>query len=425
MPEQNRSAPLKTYFAFGTGKDLISKDQSRAQKLKHRGHPHESEQSSDNNLSTKVEHNHNCHERNAHTHVSVDTPPGVDTTDANIIHIVSGIIGGGNQTCGLLVDAGSSWVWIDSHNYSAGQKGPEKKSKSVDYAVCGLTGTEYNDFVKLPSGEPMLQRSIGVAENFTQFRTKLPEEVRNVKGILGIGPSYLLAAPRLSTAYIQERKSTKIRISISFEENGRDGLLTYSEPDESRYSGDITYVDITRKEPSLEYWGIDLGLAYGHDVSLTSIKTGIIDPGTALLLFRKEAYDQYKQEIGATEDSETGLLVIQESQRGKLKSLFFTIGEANFELTAQAQILPSSIQATIGVQSDKIYLIVGQLDSQTTQDDESRAQQHADVILGFTWLRWFCTVFVTRPDDIVDVDGNRTTGKYVRHIQVGIANRKF
>ena len=52
-------------------------------------------------------------------------------------------------------------------------------------------------------------------------------------------------------------------------------------------------------------------------------------------------------------DSATGLLTLSSAQFARLQSLFFTIGGTTFEFTANAQIWPRALNATIGGEEGK------------------------------------------------------------------------
>lgn len=64
-------------------------------------------------------------------------------------------------------------------------------------------------------------------------------------------------------------------------------------------------------------------------------------------------------------DNATGLLALNADQYANLKPLSFFIGDACYELTPNAQIWPRSLNTAIGGNASAIYLIVGDLGSQT------------------------------------------------------------
>ena len=62
-------------------------------------------------------------------------------------------------------------------------------------------------------------------------------------------------------------------------------------------------------------------------------------------------------------DDANGMLTITSDQYDKLSSLYFNIGGVSYELTPNAQIWPRSLNTDIGGSADAIYLIVGDIGS--------------------------------------------------------------
>jgi cathepsin E len=144
---------------------------------------------------------------------------------------------------------------------------------------------------------------------------------------------------------------------------------------------------------------MDTSISYGTGgTSILPVTAGIIDSGTSLILLATDAYTAYKQATGAIEDANTGLLTITSDQFGALQSLFFTIYSETFEITANAQIFPRSLNSQIGGDSGKIYLIIGNLGSPTGSG--------MDFILGKAFLERFYVVFDT---------ANAQIGKSILH----------
>lgn len=100
--------------------------------------------------------------------------------------------------------------------------------------------------------------------------------------------------------------------------------------------------------------------------------------GTTLTLIASDAYSAYKNATGATLDYNTGFLSITSAQYSKLKNLDFKIGGKMFTLNANAQIWPRSLNSAINGESDKIYLIIS--------DVGSNSGSGLDFVMGFTWL---------------------------------------
>ena len=104
-------------------------------------------------------------------------------------------------------------------------------------------------------------------------------------------------------------------------------------------------------------------------------------------LFHVDAFDRYRRATGAVLDPTTKLLRITPVQYANLESLFFTIGDRTFELTANAQIWPRALNEYIGRERGRIYLIVN--------DIGSIVGAGLDFINGYTFLERFYSVFDT------------------------------
>lgn len=82
-----------------------------------------------------------------------------------------------------------------------------------------------------------------------------------------------------------------------------------------------------------------------------------------------------------------GLLKITSAQYSALQNLNFQIGSETYSLTPNAQIWPRALNILIGGTSGTIYLIVG--------DIGSNSGEGLDFVNGFTFLERFYSVFDT------------------------------
>ena len=173
---------------------------------------------------------------------------------------------------------------------------------------------------------------------------------------------------------------TQDQVAVSFEPTSSpeivNGELTFGGTDNTKFENQITFIPITKTSPASSFWGIDQTVAYGNKTIL-STTAGIVDTGTTLLLLASDAFKAYEKATGGKLDNTTGLLTITEEQFDNLQSLFFNIGGTTFELTANAQIWPRSLNSTIGGQDGKIYLV--------TADMGSLSGQGLDFIDGFAF----------------------------------------
>jgi saccharopepsin len=98
--------------------------------------------------------------------------------------------------------------------------------------------------------------------------------------------------------------------------------------------------------------------------------------------------------------------MLDSTQYEKLKPLVFTIGGRDFILTPNAQIWPRALNERINGDSDKIYLVVGDVcflvfphhfclhpQIQQTWQLADSGGNGFDFINGYTWLQRFYTVF--------------------------------
>jgi cathepsin E len=102
---------------------------------------------------------------------------------------------------------------------------------------------------------------------------------------------------------------------------------------------------------------------------------------------RADVLENYISVIGAILDSSTGFYTITLAQYNSLQPLDFIIGGSTFQLTANAQIWPRSLNSQIGGTDDVIYLAIHTLPNPSGQG--------LDCVLGFAFLERFYSVFDT------------------------------
>lgn len=90
---------------------------------------------------------------------------------------------------------------------------------------------------------------------------------------------------------------------------------------------------------------------------------------------------------GAVYDEQTGLLRIAEAQYENLQSLFFNIGGSQYELNANAQIWPRTLNSVVGGDRNSIYLVVFDL--------EPLLSINLGFIAGMAFLERYYSVFDT------------------------------
>ncbi|TFK52338.1 acid protease [Heliocybe sulcata] len=389
----NSSLPFTARLKGGHARDIVARDQARAQKFLAGLHPHGPVAFHEARRRRRHHHGHHGQALSDMSAAAGGTGKSIDVTDAAVEYSTSVGVGTPPTQYNLLIDTGSSNTWLGAGKKYAPTSSSHSTGKSVtvSYGTGSFTGTEYTDTVTLAPSLVIQNQSIGVASSTQDFS--------DVDGILGIGPVDLTEGTVSGNApvptvtdnlYAQGTIATE-SISISFSPStGTDvanGEMTFGGVDDSKVAGDITYVPITSTAPASQYWGIDQDLTYGEGTSLLSGAPGIVDTGTTLLLIATDAFQAYQKATGATMDQSTGLLSLTESQFDKLQSLYFNIGGTTFELTPNAQIWPRSLNSSIGGQEGKIYLVLSDLGSNSGSG--------LDFIDGFAFLQRFYSVFDT------------------------------
>jgi cathepsin E len=312
-----------------------------------------------------------------------------------VTYIASVGVGSPATTFNLLIDTGSSNTWVGATTaYKKTSTSTQTSNKvSVTYGSGSFSGTEFTDQVTIAPGLTIPKQSIGVASTSTGFQ--------GVDGILGIGPVDLTLdtlspatnspIPTVTDNLFSSGVISTNSIGISFNptnsENALNGEITWGGTDSSKLTGAITFTPITGTSPASEFWGINQSIRFGTSTSILATTAGIVDTGTTLVLIATNAFTKYKTATGGVLDNATGLLKISSTQFANLQSLFFLIGGTNFELTANAQIWPRTLNPDIGGVAGNIYLVVADLGTNSGEG--------LDFINGFAFLERFYSVFDT------------------------------
>ncbi|KAH9979466.1 acid protease [Lactifluus volemus] len=333
---------------------------------------------------------------------SPGTVVSVGVTNVGVTYEVS--VGVGNPqpiVNTLVIDTGSSITWLGAGKPYVKTKSSMQTSNNVfqqygSRSGAEFYGTEFIDTVTIAPGLVIPSQSIGVASKLVGF------EGLSFDGILGIGPVDLTLGalspavkstiPTIVDNLFSQGTITSNIFSVSFEPTTttspvKNGELTFGGTDQSKYTGNITYIPITATSPSNEYWGIDQSIRYGTSTTILTKTAGIVDTGTLVTLIATDAFNRYRAATGAVLDSTTGLLRITPAQYSNLKSLFFTTGGTTFELTPNAQIWPRTLNEFIHGTSQYIYLIIG--------DIGAPSGRGFDFVNGYTFLERFYAVFDT------------------------------
>jgi cathepsin D len=117
------------------------------------------------------------------------------------------------------------------------------------------------------------------------------------------------------------------------------GEITFGGIDESRYSGDITYVPLV----SETYWAFkmdDLKVA-GESMGVCTNCNAIADTGTSLIAGPKDAITKINNKIGATTGA-TGQATVDCSQLSSMPDVDFVLNGKSFKLSPQQYVLQVS-----------------------------------------------------------------------------------
>ncbi|KAG2078728.1 aspartic peptidase A1 [Suillus decipiens] len=307
-------------------------------------------------------------------------------------------IGNPPRRYSLLLDSGSANTWVGGTRYV------ETKTSFrtgypvwVTYGDGYFKGIEYLDSITVGPGLTVVLQSIGVASE--------SQGLYGFDGVLGIGPVALTLdtleelptelIPTVTNSLAGQNTIPRDVLGIFFQPysgspEATRGQITFGGTDPDLYNGIIMYTHITEIKPASYYWGIDQSITYGTTEILAST-AGIIDCGATYILIATEAYERYKAATGAEYDPVTKLLAISDDQYSALQPLNFHIGIETFSLIPNAQIWPRSLNSMIGGQEHSIYLIVCDISTETSEEnDEGDAN---DFINGYVFMQRFYIVY--------------------------------
>ncbi|KAH9934525.1 acid protease [Epithele typhae] len=315
----------------------------------------------------------------------------VDATNQVYNYIASVGVGSPPTYYNLLIDTGSSNTWLgaDKPYVNTSTSVPVGDGREYFYGSGLAFGYEYTDTVTL--GDAVITgQGIGVAKTVWGFE--------GVDGILGLGPEILTKGstsggeiiPTVTDNMFSQGLIEADLVGVAFVPStvleSTNGQLSFGAVDESKYTGDITYVPVTSTSPSSNYVGIDQSITYGSsNIPILATTAGITDTGSTLVYIATDAFAAYQKATGAVLDDDVGLLKLTAKQFASLQSLFFHFGDHTFEFTANAQIWPRPLNTAIGGDTDSVYLIVADLGSNWGEG--------MDFINGMTFLERFYHVY--------------------------------
>lgn len=145
---------------------------------------------------------------------------------------------------------------------------------------------QYEDPATLNSDLVIKNQSIGV--------TSTSSGLGSLDGVLGVGPADLTLGTVSHTGevptvmdnlYTQGTIGSEV-LGMFFAPPSSDdssGELTFGGYDDSKITGDISYVPITSTNPASRSWGINQSISYGT-TSILAETAGIVDTGSTFIL---------------------------------------------------------------------------------------------------------------------------------------------
>jgi len=158
----------------------------------------------------------------------------------------------------------------------------------------------------------------------------------------------------------------------------KKGELDIGGIDTSKYTGDIFYQKLEKED----YWRIALDDVQIGGTSVSSVKSGIIDTGTSLLVGPKAEVRAIAKKVGAKCSIITGECMVDCSSIDSMPTIDFNFGGKSFPLTPKNYVLQVEGQCLFGMMGMDIPKPMGPL-----------------WILGDVFIREYFTIF--------DVDNSR------------------
>ncbi|CAG8587070.1 41324_t:CDS:1 [Gigaspora margarita] len=229
----------------------------------------------------------------------------------------------GNQNFNIILDTGSSNLWVpnknctsascQNHNRFDSNKSPTFKSEGNQWSILygigsasGVTGIDDIKIGKFTANSQIFGLADAVSDDNIPFQ---PD------GILGMGFDNLNTmdngAPTLISTLIKQKKMNPL-FSFHFQhyyDYDDQGTLTLGGVDESKFDGKITYNPVISE---IGFWLIVLDAALVNKTpTLSAIRPAIIDTGTTLLIIPSNDAEELHKQIPDSEfDSQDNVYII-------------------------------------------------------------------------------------------------------------------
>ncbi|KAM3472319.1 hypothetical protein MY5147_005340 [Beauveria neobassiana] len=277
---------------------------------------------------------------------SKDGHPVPVTNFANAQYFSEITIGTPPQTFKVVLDTGSSNLWVPSQScssiacflhstYDSSSSSTYKKNGSdfeIHYGSGSLTGFVSNDVVSI--GDLTIKytdfaeatREPGLAFAFGRF-----------DGILGLGYDTISVNKMVPPFYQMINQKLIDEPVFAFylgsEDSGSEAI--FGGVDKDHYEGKIEYIPLRRKA----YWEVDFdAIAFGDEVAELENTGVILDTGTSLNTLPTDLAELLNKEIGAKKGF-GGQYSIDCKARDSLPDITFTLAGSNYTLPASDYIL--------------------------------------------------------------------------------------
>ncbi|OAA77330.1 vacuolar protease A precursor [Akanthomyces lecanii RCEF 1005] len=277
---------------------------------------------------------------------SKDGHPVPVTNFANAQYFSEIQIGTPPQTFKVVLDTGSSNLWVPSQScssiacflhstYDSSSSSTYKKNGSdfeIHYGSGSLTGFVSNDVVTI--GDLKIKNTDfaeatnepGLAFAFGRF-----------DGILGLGYDSISVNKMVPPFYqmINQKLIDKAVFAFYLGKEDEGSEAIFGGVDKDHYTGKIEYIPLRRKA----YWEVDFdAIAFGDEVAELENTGVILDTGTSLNTLPTDLAELLNAEIGAKKGF-GGQYTIDCAKRDSLPDITFTLAGSNYTLPASDYIL--------------------------------------------------------------------------------------
>uniref|UniRef100_A0A6P7FH60 Lysosomal aspartic protease-like n=2 Tax=Diabrotica virgifera virgifera TaxID=50390 RepID=A0A6P7FH60_DIAVI len=267
-------------------------------------------------------------------------------------------IGTPPQTFKVIFDTGSADLWVPSAQCENNTRTPNGCQNHTKYDADKSSTYQENGhsfYIQYGSGSLsgfLSEDSVNVAgvavekQTFAEatYETAPAFVDSTFDGILGLG------YPELSSQSVTPVFTNMINQGVldapvfsfylSQTANGDQGELVIGGSDPSKYRGDFTYTEVSKKL----YWQTKLqGVSVGKQSLCRNGCRSVIDTGTSLIYGPNDDVEAINDAIGAFYDYDLGIYTIEcDADLTKLPNVTFTFGGKKFDISPSAYVIRDS-----------------------------------------------------------------------------------